>query len=197
MGLDQYLNKMPRYKNATADDVAMVEDYLDWEAAKKEGSTYADCSFKQWCGREIDFNNNRVNDLIDFYSPFYEKKYADWDTEKKYGYAHIMDQVGYWRKANHIHNWFVENVQDGEDDCHYHREVTQEDLEELLDICHDVLCNPDMAPQLLPTQSGFFFGSTDYDEYYMNDIRNTIDIITKVLETINFDNEMLFYVSSW
>ena len=25
--------------------------------------------------------------------------------------------VGYWRKANHIHRWFVENVQGGEDEC--------------------------------------------------------------------------------
>ena len=33
MGLDMYLNKMPRYKNATARDVAAVENYLDWMKA--------------------------------------------------------------------------------------------------------------------------------------------------------------------
>ena len=44
-----------------------------------------------------------------------------------------------WRKANQIHNWFVENVQDGIDDCSYHNEVTKEILEELLDICQRVL----------------------------------------------------------
>lgn len=135
MGLDMYLNKMPRYKDATADDVSMVEDYLDWIEAKKRGSEHANCTFEQWCGMNVDFNNNKVNDLIDFYSQFYEKKYSDWDTEKKYGYERIIDQVGYWRKANHIHNWFVENVQDGEDDCRYHGEVTKEDLEELLVSC--------------------------------------------------------------
>ena len=36
MGLDMYLNKMPRYKGATANDVAAVENYLDWKKAKKE-----------------------------------------------------------------------------------------------------------------------------------------------------------------
>lgn len=192
-----YLNKMPRYKNATADDVDMVESYLAWEEAKKAGSEFADCSFKKWCGKDVDFNSNEVNDLIDYYSQFYTTKYWDWDTEKKYGHARIAEQVGYWRKANQIHRWFVENIQDGEDECRYYREVTQADLGELLDICNDILCNPDVAPQLLPTQMGFFFGDTDYDEYYMEDIANTIKIITQVLDTTDFDKEMIYYRSSW
>ncbi len=25
--------------------------------------------------------------------------------------------IGYWRKANAIHNWFVQHVQDGKDEC--------------------------------------------------------------------------------
>lgn len=197
MGLDMSLCKMPRYKNATPEDVSMVEAYLDWEAAKKADPEYTNCTFKEWCGKDVDFNDNTVNEMIDFYSQFRERKYADWDTDKKYGHFRIIDEVGYWRKANHIHNWFVEHVQDGEDDCKYHNEVTKEDLEELLDACNEVLCDPDMAPQLLPTQCGFFFGSTEYDEWYMNDIRNTVDIITKVLETTDFNSEMLYYRSWW
>ena len=51
--------------------------------------------------------------------------------------------------------------------------------------------------ELLPTTSGFFFGGTDYDEYYVNDIKETIDIVTKVLETTDFEKEMVYYVSSW
>jgi uncharacterized cofD-like protein len=120
-----------------------------------------------------------------------------WDKEQKYGYSRIVENVGYWRKANAIHLWFVVNVQDGEDDCCYHREVTKEDLEELRDICHEVLCNPDVADDVLPTTAGFFFGSTDYDEWYMEDLRNTMDIIEEVLKTTDFDKEMIYYVSSW
>ncbi len=37
-------------------------------------------------------------------------------------------EVGYWRKANQIHNWFVKNVQGGVDDCGYYG-VTKEKLE--------------------------------------------------------------------
>ena len=29
----------------------------------------------------------------------------------------LLTEAAYWRKANQIHNWFVENIQDGEDDC--------------------------------------------------------------------------------
>jgi len=30
---------------------------------------------------------------------------------------YVIYEIGYWRKANHIHNWFVKNVQEGEDNC--------------------------------------------------------------------------------
>ena len=46
--------------------------------------------------------------------------------------------VGYWRKANHIHKWFVDNVQDGEDDCREY-DVSIEQLHELRNICFDIL----------------------------------------------------------
>ena len=205
MGLDMYLNRMPRYKHANAADVSAVEHYLDWMKAKEKGSEHANCTFEEWCGiKEIP-----KKEYIDFYSPFYKTSYSAWDTEKKYGYDRIMEQVGYWRKANHIHNWFVENVQEGEDDCRYHEEVTKETLEWLLDVCNEVLdsasmtngvltaMNSRIARESLPTQCGFFFGSTDYGEYYVEDIKNTIDIITKVLETTDFETQMIYYVSSW
>ena len=193
MGLDMYLNRMPRYKDATPNDVGAVEDFLEWIKAKADGSEYASATFKEWCGRE----EIPSPEYLEYYKQFYKIRYSAWDTEHQFGYGRIMEQVGYWRKANEIHRWFVENVQDGEDDCDYHREVTKEDLEELRDICHEILCNPDVAEDRLPTQSGFFFGGTNYDEWYMEDIKDTIDIITKVLETTDFEKEMVYYRSSW
>lgn len=224
MGLDMYLERMPRYRNATAYDVNAVEHYLDWKRSKADGFEYANCTFKEWSG----YDKIPAKGYISFYSKFYEKKYGDWDVEKKYPCYRISEQVGYWRKANQIHNWFVENVQDGVDDCRYHNEVTQEALEELLDVCQRVLdgCklvngkikneatmedgqwvsnmeegqyveDPTIAEELLPSTHRFFFGSTDYDEYYVRDIENTIDIVTKVLETTDFDTQMIYYVSSW
>lgn len=219
-----YLERMPRYKNATAKDVAAVDSYIDWMRAKDRGSEYANGTFKEWCGRD----EIPSEDYVSFYSQFYEEKFQDWDVEKKHGWYRISEEVGYWRKCNQIHAWFVENVQDGIDDCDYHREVTKEDLEELLDTCRQVLSScdladgeindgwefvngqrvprtvqgkyvkdPSIAKALLPTTSGFFFGDTNYDEYYVKDLINTMEIITRVLDTTDFETQMIYYVSSW
>ncbi len=52
--------------------------------------------------------------------------------------VNFSEMVGYWRKANHIHKWFVDNVQDGEDDCReYYVSIKQ--LHELRNICFDIL----------------------------------------------------------
>lgn len=226
MGLDSYLNKMPRYKNVTPNQISIIEYYFDLEAEKVKGSEYASCTLEEWCGH--DESELPDKETIKYFKPFYIKRYSSWDTEKKYGHFGIKEQIGYWRKANQIHSWFVNHVQDGEDDCNYHHEITKEILEELLDTCETVYnsCSmmvgivkngetlvdgkwvPNMQPgkviidssvaeDLLPTCSGFFFGNTDYNEYYVEDIKETIDVVTKALETTDFDKEMIYYVSSW
>lgn len=60
-----------------------------------------------------------------------------------------------------------------------------------------VVEDPSVAQQLLPTQAGFFFGSYEYDEWYVKQIDETIEIIENLLATTNFDEEMIYYVSSW
>ena len=62
MGLDMYLNRMPRYRGATANDVSLVESYLDWQKSKAEGSQYANCTFEEWKAFKQSFycTNERV-----------------------------------------------------------------------------------------------------------------------------------------
>lgn len=109
----------------------------------------------------------------------------------------ITEEVGYWRKANHIHNWFVQNVQGGRDECQ-RAYVSKEELEKLLSICKEVLADHSKAPELLPTTEGFFFGGTDYDEYYFQDVQDTINIIEPLLKELE-ENSMgdIYYQSSW
>jgi hypothetical protein len=104
-------------------------------------------------------------------------------------------QVGYWRKENAIHQWFVDNCQDGVDDCRKSY-VSREKLQELRSICERVLNDNTLADELLPTQSGFFFGSTEYDEWYFNGLRDTVDIIDHCLAEVDADCSF-FYQSSW
>ena len=107
---------------------------------------------------------------------------------------YVVEEVGYWRKANQIHRWFVENVQSGTDDCGSYW-VSREKLEELLDLCKQVRDDNSKAEELLPSQSGFFFGGTEYDEWYYNDIENTIKILEEVLADEHGDD--FEYSSSW
>ena len=92
----------------------------------------------------------------------------------------IREEVGYWRKANAIHNWIVQNCADGVDECQ-DIDVEEQLLIELRDTCQKVLDDNSLADELLPTSSGFFFGSTEYDEWYFDGLRHTIDIINGAL----------------
>jgi hypothetical protein len=122
--------------------------------------------------------------------------------------SHIEEEVMYWRKANQIHSWFVKNVQDGEDDCREY-ELTRSDLELLLETCKEVKksgYNPEVCENLLPTESGFFFGSTvlpntpegneeeevlviggeNYKvkkgQFYIDDMEDTIEVLEEALK---------------
>jgi hypothetical protein len=109
--------------------------------------------------------------------------------------AEVVEDVVYWRKANQIHAWFVTNVQDDVDDCKEHY-VEQEKLKELLELCKQVQADHSLAEELLPTKSGFFFGSTEYDEYYFADIKDTIEELEKILAENN-ENSNFYYRSCW
>ena len=108
----------------------------------------------------------------------------------------VIEDVGYWRKANHIHNWFVKNVQDDKDDCREYR-VSEDELKSLHDTCKKVLENRELAEELLPTQGGFFFGNTDYDEWYFQDVEDTVKIIDDILAKDPELTADYYYQSSW
>lgn len=138
--------------------------------------------------------------------------------------SYIVEDVGYWRKANAIHHWFVECVQNGTDDCGAYY-VSREKLALLLQTVNVVLktCmlvdgqvtngstlkngpreaivesgkvinDPSIAQQVLPTHAGFFFGSTDYDAGYYQELVETKRILDEVMGSSGEDFE---YSSSW
>lgn len=117
-------------------------------------------------------------------------------------------EVGYWRKANQIHNWFMQNCARRDeydnpiDDCRP-IEITVDKLEELLDTCKKVLADHSLAGSLLPTTDGFFFGSTEYDDYYFGELEQTVEIIEPVLKFAKHKLEIkdyaweVYYQASW
>lgn len=135
------------------------------------------------------YNWNMGND-----SEVFEKVKDLFPTSKSLGKGKsVRFEVMYWRKANQIHNWFVKNVQDGEDDCREY-EVSTEQLSELVDLCKKVLANKELAHELLPNVSGFFFGSQEYNEYYFSVLQETVDALEPLLNVTDF---YFSYRSSW
>lgn len=94
---------------------------------------------------------------------------------------YVLEDVFYWRKANAIHAWFVDNCADGVDECQ-HIDVSYDQLCQLRDLCKQVLDDHSKAEELLPTQEGFFFGSTEYDEWYFEYIENTYNMLKEELD---------------
>jgi hypothetical protein len=118
----------------------------------------------------------------------------------------IKEHVGYWRKANQIHQWFVQNVQDGEDNCAYYH-VGEGKLKELLEEVEKVLASKGtpqeeyVVNEFLPSSDGFFFGS-DYSadpEWYWLQMDNTKEILTEVMNTKKSPDMWVdyYYQSSW
>jgi hypothetical protein len=108
--------------------------------------------------------------------------------------AEISFQVAYWRKANEIHNFFISKCANGVDECQT-IDVERGELEELLELCKYVIEHPEEAEQKLPTKSGFFFGSTDYDDYYFDVLKETVTKLEKALKLKDID--YFTYRASW
>lgn len=194
MGLDMFLWKMKKQKGKTFDEVMEIKRKLDNEEIKG-----------------VEKENLKMY-------MFHTKL-----ENINYEYDSLFKEVYYWRKANAIHQWFVDNIQNGNDDCEDYR-VTQKDLQILIDTLRDVynsLCNKEMitkkvqdgsieyeikvfkeedleiAKQLLPTQEGFFFGGTEYDEYYFEQIKDTLNDLQILDRSFDYENNYLIYGSSW
>jgi hypothetical protein len=136
---------------------------------------------------------------------------------------YVEEEVMYWRKFNALHNWFVENVQNGVDECQTSY-VDREQIEELVNVLRQVKHSLEKSPkgvvevvggwkdgkeykvpievfedtsvceELLPTASGFFFGGTEYDEYYFEQVKETLQVLEEELERGSND---FYYHASW
>lgn len=130
----------------------------------------------------------------------------------------ICYEIICWRKANAIHRWFVENIQDGKDDCEYYsvsidelksflktlkrvEEIKLEIIKEHGSIKKDIsLRHKDELSRILPPQEGFFFGNAEYGEWYFEDVSSTIVELEKEFKFIDENNKLEIeyeYSSSW
>ena len=109
--------------------------------------------------------------------------------------CYVVEEVMYWRKFNALHKWFVDNIQEGMDDCK-ESFVDESDLKMLLETLTYVYENKDTAETILPTAQGFFFGNDEIDKYYWEEVKSTIIQLKDLLEEDN-KSASFYYRSSW
>ena len=96
-------------------------------------------------------------------------------------------EVKYWRKASAIHRWFT---QDAEEDNCVEFSKTIEDVERLHRMCTNSL---NKKEPLLETGSGFFWGNTDYDDFYWEDIKETAESLEDIINEHEEGDKYLYY----
>ncbi len=215
MALIMYLTKAPRYKNIMTDeyeaipreDIELIEKYFNWGKAREEGKSKSN-TLQEWCGALENQLPHKY--IVNYYREFFTEKtiYTEGIGEvKHYG---IFDQVGRIVKANQIFNWFIKNVMSNDVSNKYY-EVTKDQLKNLLDVCiaikntitiiddDEYKVNEEMAKAVLPLLKiqGYFFGTSSYGIVYAKQVLNTIDVITNILETTDFEKETVYFNAIW
>jgi hypothetical protein len=112
------------------------------------------------------------------------------NEEKKHIYP-MSD--AYFRKVNFIYEYFRNKLEN--ESC----VITKNELNEFIQNCKEVYNkkgNENYAKQVLPTTSGFFFGSTDYDEWYWNDVKDCIAQMQKIYKALK-DDDYVMWDFSW
>ena len=172
MGLDIYF-----YKHTTAND--LIKNDIEALTTERKETRKGKLPMEKIA--ELIKNNDREG-LIELLKPFktydFEFKRLDECTDDaiQYWVNEIIDSYAshedmYYRKVNFLYAFFSEKLDNEE--C----VVTRHDCEQIIKFGELILETRDMdiAKKLLPTQSGFFFGSTDYDDYYYIDVKDAVE----------------------
>ena len=116
---------------------------------------------------------------------------------------YIEEIFGEFRKFNALHSYVVDNFGGGEDKC----QVIYLDIDNLIQI-HEMLSlvqeslsigDKVIAGQTLPPKEGFFFGSTEIDKWYEEDVKEAVEVFGKIIEehSIVGHNASYSYQASW
>lgn len=136
---------------------------------------------------------NEIPDEIREMKSELDKLDKRWDD----AYKSLYSEAAYFRKVNFLLPYFgyEENLSE--------IVISRCEVEELVDDCKRVLAAKDtdeaerVADELLPTEAGFFFGNTDYDNWYFEDVQKVADKFTEILDTFDFDENELVMSCWW
>lgn len=166
-------------------------------------------------GLDIHFRKTKRTEWERFQNDLtaYENLPKDEQTDNNDPYCTFnTEKLGYFRKVNFLMSFF-----NYDENCEY-KEITREQLQALRDVCAEIskmkpshyeitqyICggteevkvysNADQkrCAELLPTQSGCFFGNTDYNQRYFNDVKDVFIWVYGVLSDLADDEVVLMY----
>ena len=108
--------------------------------------------------------------------------------------THIFKESdAYFRKVNFLYAYFGNKLVN--ESCI----ASKEEIKQLIDTCNDVLKHKgdeDYAIEHLPTTSGFFFGFTDYSDWYYNNVKDCIKQMRKLYRSLK-DDDFVLWDFSW
>lgn len=200
MGLDIYffkVNKKHQNKKSIQDTLTNAEkEYVELHKSRINELK------NEWSVEEHDRLVRDIKEFCHCNSAFYDYYYKDPSNKTKESFdawaddiAKLTDYIhptGYFRKVNFIYAYFADRH--GLEDEMYSW-VTKEDLKDIINRCASVLADHSMADKLLPTCSGCFFGSTEYNEYYFNDVNDVLQQLGNILSEWGDDEIMLVEMS--
>lgn len=100
-----------------------------------------------------------------------------------------------FRKRNWLYGWVRRKLELPElDNCEYY-DLTRSMIVDLIDDITKVLSDNSLAEKLLPTESGIFFGRTEYDKRYFDDLRDAKTRLSQMLVTMSDGDTADFW--SW
>lgn len=213
MGLDVYFHKLKKNENVeNVTDWSVISEECDRQSTEALTKAYDDCILSLKRARNYNSAYNRVMKILCKFTNYphfdYKALGVSYDYKSgKYSFnpasikvflderdnilkSHYAPHIAYFRKANFVYAFFSNKLVN---ECAW---VTREDLKDLIDRCEKVLNDHSLAEELLPTRAGFFFGSTEYDEWYYQDVKNCLKQMKKLLKDFA-DDEVMYVVMSW
>ena len=158
-------------------------------------------------GLDINFNiakrsrleetEERLSELNEAINAEYRKSENEFSSERanklsnEYDEINPWKEIAYFRKVNFLLPFFgyEENCSDIEiDKCQ---------IEDLVDACKAVLEDHSKAEELLPTTDGFFFGSTEYDDWYFGDVECVKTTFENILEDFDPEEDIIMMHCWW
>ena len=208
MGLDIYGHLVKKVRSSNEEPLKTISEYntIADERAKARFHEFAAVSLKRLEEVKDDVKayrevyNDVFSHMADFtkYSFTYEKMLEEpnnvsvvEDFFKHFEEMYYAESDVYFRKVNFVYNFFSNKL---EDECCF---ADKSDIEELISRCDKVLADHSLAQELLPTRSGFFFGSTDYDNWYFGDVEDCKRQMEKLLSMYDEDTDVVFFIMSW